>query len=92
LNARLKLSNPSHILPCLAISIPLNSIHTNGKGFALVQSYIEAPSLEEHLKQGRTFSEGEIKQLGKALLEILIYLHGQKPPLIHRDISPAIFF
>ncbi|GAB4179184.1 MAG: hypothetical protein Fur006_12250 [Coleofasciculaceae cyanobacterium] len=61
----------------------------NGKGFAMVQSYIEAPSVEEHLKAGRTFSEGEIKQLAKALLEILTYLHGQKPPLIHRDIKPS---
>lgn len=61
----------------------------NGKGFAMVQSYIEAPSLEEHLKAGRTFSESEIKQLAKALLEILTYLHGQKPPLIHRDIKPS---
>ncbi len=61
----------------------------NGKGFALVQSYINAQSLEEHLKAGRTFSEGEIKQLAKALSKILTYLHGQKPPVIHRDIKPS---
>ncbi len=61
----------------------------NGRGFALVQTYIEAKSLEEHLKAGRTFSEKEVKQLAKALLEILIYLHGQQPPIIHRDIKPS---
>jgi eukaryotic-like serine/threonine-protein kinase len=61
----------------------------NGKGFAMVQSYIEAPSLEEHLKGGRAFSEGEVKQLAKALLGILAYLHRQKPPVIHRDIKPS---
>jgi serine/threonine protein kinase len=60
-----------------------------GKGFALVQSYIPAKSLEEWLKSGRTFSEAEIKQLAKALLEILDYLHGQQPPVIHRDIKPS---
>jgi len=60
-----------------------------GKGFALVQSYIPAKSLEEWLKSGRTFSEAEIKQLAKALLEILRYLHGQQPPVIHRDIKPS---
>jgi serine/threonine protein kinase len=62
---------------------------TNSTGFALVQTYIEAPSLEEQLKAGRTFSEAELKQLAKALLEILIYLHGRQPPVIHRDIKPS---
>jgi serine/threonine protein kinase len=60
-----------------------------GKGFALVQSYIPAKSLEEWLKSGRTFSEAEVKQLAKALLEILDYLHNQQPPVIHRDIKPS---
>jgi len=62
---------------------------SNLKGFALVQTYIEAKSLEEHLKAGRTFSEADIKQLAKALLEILIYLHERQPPVIHRDIKPS---
>ncbi len=61
----------------------------NLKGFALVQTYIEAKSLEEHLKAGRTFSEVELKQLAKSLLEILIYLHGRQPPVIHRDLKPS---
>jgi serine/threonine protein kinase len=59
------------------------------KGFALVQTYIAAKSLEEYLKEGRTFSEVEVKQLAKSLLEILIYLHQQNPPVIHRDIKPS---
>lgn len=59
------------------------------KGFALVQTFVEGQSLEEHLKAGRTFSEAEVKQLAKALLEILIYLHGRQPPVIHRDIKPS---
>ncbi|MBW4638810.1 MAG: serine/threonine protein kinase [Gloeocapsa sp. UFS-A4-WI-NPMV-4B04] len=61
----------------------------NGKGFALVQTYIAATSLEEHLKAGRSFSESEVKQLAKALLEILTYLHGRQPPVIHRDSKPS---
>ena len=61
----------------------------NLKGFALVQTYIEAKSLEEHLKAGRTFSEVELKQIAKSLLEILIYLHGRQPPVIHRDLKPS---
>jgi len=62
----------------------------DSKGFALVQTYVEGKTLEEHLRSGRTFSESEVKQLAKSLLEILIYLHEeQEQPVIHRDIKPS---
>jgi serine/threonine protein kinase len=61
----------------------------NSKSFALVQTYVEGKTLEEHLRSGRTFSESEVKDLAKSLLEILIYLHEQNPPVIHRDIKPS---
>ncbi|MEG3870801.1 serine/threonine-protein kinase [Microcoleus sp. AT8-B1] len=59
------------------------------KGFALVQTYIAAKSLQEYLSDGRTFSEREVKQLATALLDILAYLHQRQPPVIHRDIKPS---
>lgn len=61
----------------------------NGNGFALVQTYIAAKSLEEYLKAGRSFNQSEVKELTKALLEILTYLHERQPPVIHRDIKPS---
>ena len=61
----------------------------DNKGFALVQTYVDGKTLEEHLRSGRTFSEIEVKELAKSLLEILIYLHEQNPPVIHRDIKPS---
>ena len=61
----------------------------NRTGFALVQSYIEAKSLEDWVNLGRTFNEIELKQLAEYLLDILIYLHSQSPPVIHRDIKPS---
>ena len=59
------------------------------KGFALVQIYIPARSLSEHLQAGRTFSEVEVQQIAQALLEVLIYLHERLPPVIHRDLKAS---
>ena|GEM_PF-6477498 len=56
----------------------------------LLQDFINGKSyrqlLQEHLKQGKTFSETEIIQLFKDLLPVLDYIHQEK--IIHRDISP----
>ncbi len=60
-----------------------------GKGFALVQTHIEARSLQDWIQSGRTFSEEELKAIAKQLLGILDYLHNRQPPVIHRDIKPS---
>ncbi|MBE9210447.1 serine/threonine protein kinase [Nostoc sp. LEGE 06077] len=59
------------------------------KGFALVQTYIPAQTLEQYLQSGRSFPEIEVKQIATAVLEILTYLHGLNPPVIHRDLKPS---
>ena len=60
-----------------------------GKGFALVQTYIEARSLQDWIQSGRTFNEEDIKAIAKELLGILDYLHNRQPPVVHRDIKPS---
>jgi serine/threonine protein kinase len=59
------------------------------RGFALVQTYIEAPSLESVVKAGRKFSEEEVIELADRILTVLAYLHQQIPSVIHRDIKPS---
>ncbi|RUS97551.1 serine/threonine protein kinase [Dulcicalothrix desertica PCC 7102] len=61
----------------------------NDKGFGLVQTYVDAKSLEQHVEAGRRFSTTEVKELARTILEILTYLHDQEPPIIHRDIKPS---
>lgn len=80
-----KLSHPA--IPRYLDYFQLNL--TDLKGFALIQTYIPAKSLGEHLRAGRRFSELELKQIAKALLEVLIYLHEHLPPIIHRDIKAS---
>ncbi len=76
------------------IAIPnyLNYFEVNTpqvKGFALVQSYIDAPSLAQQTMTGRTFSEAEVKDIARQILHILEYLHSRQPRVIHRDIKPS---
>ncbi|MGI0488395.1 serine/threonine protein kinase [Pantanalinema rosaneae CENA516] len=61
----------------------------NDKALVLIQTYVEGKSLEQCLQEGRRFNEAEAKQLAKALLGILSYLHGRQPPIVHRDIKPS---
>ncbi|MHC0068935.1 serine/threonine protein kinase, partial [Nostoc sp. UIC 10890] len=61
----------------------------NYKGFALVQSYISARSLQAEIEAGRTFSEEGVKQIAKDMLTILQYLHERQPSIIHRDIKAS---
>jgi serine/threonine protein kinase len=61
----------------------------NQRGFALVQNYICARSLQDHLEAGRRFTEAEIWELAGALLDILNYLHQRQPSVVHRDLKPS---
>jgi serine/threonine protein kinase len=61
----------------------LDSLETSN-GFCLIQEYIAAANLST----ARKFSLDEIKLIAQKLLEILVYLQQQQPPVFHRDIKP----
>jgi serine/threonine protein kinase len=54
----------------------------------LAQEFVEGRSLLEELEHHR-FSEREVRQIARQVLEVLVYLHGLSPKVIHRDLKPA---
>ncbi|MEG4035399.1 ankyrin repeat domain-containing protein [Microcoleus sp. S36b_A4] len=56
--------------------------------FYIVQELAQGQSLASLVESGWHASESEIQRIATQILEILVYLHSQKPPVIHRDIKP----
>jgi tRNA A-37 threonylcarbamoyl transferase component Bud32 len=54
----------------------------------LVIEYIAGQSLRQLITRNGPQSEERVLQWAKEIAEILIYLHFQDPPIIHRDLSP----
>jgi serine/threonine protein kinase len=61
----------------------LDSFETED-GFCMVQEYKNAPSLAQHA----SLTPSQIRQIAVSVLEILVDLQQQVPPIIHRDIKP----
>lgn len=55
----------------------------------LVQELAPGRSLGDRLDAGEHFSEAEIRDLARQLLDILVYLGDRRPPVVHRDIKPG---
>ena len=71
-----QLDHPS--IPCY-----LDSFETP-TGFCLVQEYKQAISLASPVQ----FTPQQVREIALAVLEVLVYLQQQRPPIIHRDIKP----
>lgn len=55
-----------------------------------VMDYIAGESLDKPLKRGERFSQPEVIQWARQLLEALVYLHSRPPHgILHSDIKPA---
>lgn len=55
----------------------------------VVMDYIEGLSLDKILAEYGAQPEELVIDWGKQICDALIYLHGQKPPIIYRDMKPA---
>jgi serine/threonine protein kinase len=55
----------------------------------LVRDRFEGGSLGERIRRGRPrLDQQGLRHVLEELLELLTYLHGQVPPVLHRDIKP----
>ncbi len=54
-----------------------------------VMDYVDGHDLKWYVEKGIAFSEQELFRMLIQLCQVLEYLHGQIPPVIHRDIKPG---
>lgn len=54
----------------------------------LVQEYIEGENLRDRVAKKGPLEPREAARLASSICDILVYLHGMRPPVIHRDITP----
>jgi|AGTN01.2.fsa_nt_gi Serine/threonine protein kinase len=54
----------------------------------LVLEHIEGMSLRELVDKHGRLPENRVNELARSMCEILEYLHGREPPVVHRDFTP----
>ncbi len=55
----------------------------------LVMDYIDGFTYEEQVRVRGPLGEDEVRKVARELIEVLSYMHSQKPPVIFRDLKPA---
>jgi uncharacterized RDD family membrane protein YckC/tRNA A-37 threonylcarbamoyl transferase component Bud32 len=56
----------------------------------LVMEYVQGQTLEKKLEMAQgPLPEPIVRRYAEQLCDVLVYLHGQRPPIIFRDLKPA---
>ncbi|SRR5579884_2133615 len=57
----------------------------------MLMDYIDGPNLEQLRQQqpGKRFPFSRVMHIMAPIIDAIVYLHAQQPPIIHRDIKPA---
>ena len=85
-----ELGNQHDQIPALFAYFPLlveNLNYQEEQFFYLVQEYIDGQTLEEELVEKGRFTETEVVQILRDILNVLKFVH--KKNIIHRDIKPS---
>lgn len=63
-------------------------LQVNGQIYT-VMDFISGNDLKHYIESGYSFAEEQLIFWLRQILEVLVYLHEQTPPVIHCDIKPA---
>ena len=65
----------------------IKSFRQDGDQLIVIEEFIQGKTLDEKLEEGISFSEK--KRILMDICEGLTFLHGAKPPIIHRDLKAS---
>lgn len=54
-----------------------------------VIDFVDGADLETYIRSGTRFTEQQLRWYLRQIGEVLVYLHGQNPPVYHSDIKPG---
>jgi serine/threonine protein kinase len=84
LDAATKLNHP-HLLGALTVG----DWQKDGIDFLYLVMDLADGTLDDHLIQNSRLSKTEVLDVVKSIALALVYMHGEKPPILHRDLKPG---